>query len=234
MKLFTQLCFCVLAWGVCENIGRSAIPDHALLESPSKEYSVRVSEIGGNGGSAAHALDISYHGMIVAHYPFEGELVSAYWSPSGRYVAINNHSGHYGWWLWIVDLRDGHIIRAENVVASSDYDRYSDYQCFPDLFDSAEARNKIGAIYGAYSSDQMRLGYTTVGYGWRKGDLLLVYHRLAFDRLAAGSGAIIQVLEKFKVSARGITILEGSVSAKRVKLSDEEKEMPTEVKPLFD
>jgi len=233
MKVLICLCCSIFVWGVYGTIGRSAIPDHALLEAPSKEYSIRVSQKEA-GGVAGHLLDILHYGAVIAHYPFEGELVSAYWSPSGRYVAINNHSGHGGWWLWIVRLTDGRIVRAANPVASSDYDRYSDYQCFPDLFDSAEAKNKIGAVYGGYSSDQAKLGYTTIGYGWRKGDILLVHHRLLFDRLVAVDNSSIQVLEMFKVGTNGITSLEGSVRARRLRLGDEESEMPAGLKHLFD
>jgi len=233
MKLFALLLGWILAWGVCGNVGRSAIPDHALLVSPSEEYSVQVSQSGG-AHTFSENLFILHHGAIVAHYPFEGELVSAYWSPSEKYLAINNHSGTSGWWLWIVRLKDGHLVRAGQKSAAADYDRYSDYQCLPDLFDSVEARRKIGAVYSGYSSDQMRLGYTTIGYGWQKGDLLLVHHRLVFDRMVSGDGSIIQVLEKFKVGMSGITRVQGSVSVRKTKLNDEEKEMPAELKSLFD
>ena len=227
------LCCCILSWSACENTARPAIPDHALLKSPSGDYSVRVTKRSGSG-SAGRSLEIMHHGSIEARYPFEGELASGYWSPSGRYVAINNHSGYNGWWLWIISLKDGRIIRTKGAAANPNYDRYSDDQCTPDLFDSAEASEAIAADYSESTSDQMRAGYTTIGYGWRKGDILLVHHRLVFDHLAAGDKSIIQVLEMYKVSPKGITDLAGSVHVKRVKLSNEEKEEPAEVKPLFE
>ena len=49
--------------------------------------------------------------QYVAKYPTEGYLIDAFWSPDGRYVAVDNRRANSGDYLWVFRLRDGHAIK---------------------------------------------------------------------------------------------------------------------------
>src|SRR5438874_2264297 len=68
-------------------------------------------------------LEVFRDGHELSHYSFEGNVASIYWSHSEKFAAINNHNGHRGWYLWIISLDTGAVIRANDALRSTDYNR---------------------------------------------------------------------------------------------------------------
>ncbi len=81
-----------------------ALPKYGVstLVSPHKEYNISLFDA---SGSHDYELKLLRNGRELVKYPFEGELVSAYWSPSLKFVAVNNHYGHGGTHVWIIIRR---------------------------------------------------------------------------------------------------------------------------------
>jgi tricorn protease-like protein len=50
------------------------------------------------------------HGMETARFPTIGELQAVFWSPNGKYVAINNRRGESGDYLWVISTDTGSVI----------------------------------------------------------------------------------------------------------------------------
>jgi len=134
-------------------------------------------------------LSVTLRDREVMHYMFKGELVTAYWSPSEKYVAINNHYGR-GWYPWIIRLEDGAALRSAGPERTYTYDRYTDAQCTPDIVTAAA--DEIRQVYPMYQSDQMRNGYSTVAYEWKTDDRLLMFYELTFDGLFLKENSALQ------------------------------------------
>jgi hypothetical protein len=49
--------------------------------------------------------------QYVAKYRTEGYLIDAFWSPDGRYVAVDNRRANSGDYLWVFRLPDGRSIK---------------------------------------------------------------------------------------------------------------------------
>jgi len=161
--------------------------------SPHGDYKLVLSD---TAEPFVYELRIMLRSREVMHYMFKGELVTAYWSPLGEYVAINNHYGR-GWYPWIIRLEDGAVLRSAGPMRSSTYDRYTDAQCTPDIVTAAA--DEIRQVYPAYQSDQMRNGYSTVAYEWRSEDRLLMFHELIFDGLFLKEDSSLDVFSVFSV-----------------------------------
>lgn len=225
IRQFIVWCCCILALPA----GAFALPSQGLSEltSPNKEYSLVLSD---TDEKWVYKIAILHSGREVAHYRFQGELISGYWSPSGKYVAINNHYGHRGWYLWIFSLRDGSIVRASDTVRSSEYDRYTDYDGYlPDI--PALAKQDILQVYSSYLHDYNFKGYVSIAYGWEAGDRLLVFHELTLVKLQESEHMKIHVYTRLDLQL-GKGFATSVVSAKKVKdtASWESKDVPAEVR----
>ncbi|MEO6847583.1 MAG: hypothetical protein ABI254_09995 [Chthoniobacterales bacterium] len=236
MKKLSLYLFCGIYFLVTTESIFSQIENHAVLTSPQKEYIIRIIK-GEHPEIDQEYMEISHYGKKVARYPFEGELVNAYLSPSKKYVAINNHSGIRGWWIWVISLEDGRIIRSTHPIKNTDtnYDRYLDsYDYKPDLFANKATLAALESAYPKYESDSLKLGYITMTYGWKSGDILLLYNNLTFDRLAGDKDSMIQMFLACRISKSRLRIIPSSILAKRLSINDEEKETPKDlVKSLF-
>lgn len=56
-------------------------------------------------------LIVSSKARILARFPTYGYLLSAFWSPDNRYVAINNRRANAGDYLWVISLGDGNLLK---------------------------------------------------------------------------------------------------------------------------
>jgi hypothetical protein len=139
-----------------------ALPKYGVssLTSPTKEYTLKLVD---TSTPYQYQLKILRSGAELAHYPFEGELVSAYWSPSLKFVAVDNHLGMGGFQVWIVSLEDGSIITSHGVVTGANYDRYLDGGYFSNLLD--EAHKKLKKINPGIDNDQTT-GWIQIGGLW--------------------------------------------------------------------
>jgi hypothetical protein len=201
-----------------------ALPKYGVssLTSPTKEYTLKLVD---TSTPYEYQLRILRHGNELAHYPFEGELISAYWSPNLKFVAIDNHWGMGGFHVWIVSLADGSVITSHGVVKGSNYDRYIDDGYFSNLLD--EAHEKLKKINPGIDNDQLRDGYKSVAYGWTTEGNLLMFHQFPFDDFGTKYGLIIQGYSIWKVTDHNVSLK--SISFKTAR-DDRDELMPSEVK----
>jgi hypothetical protein len=101
----------------------------AKICSTDKSYCIAIaekslSEKSANGRieseypeSEDRTLVVSAKDKIVAEYPTYGYLLSAFWSPDGKYVAINNRRANAGDYLWVISLPDGKAIKVPDDLA---------------------------------------------------------------------------------------------------------------------
>jgi len=71
----------------------------------------------------------------LSKFPTEGYLIDAFWSPDGKYVAVDNRRANSGDYLWVFRLRDGHAIKmpvdAQPQHADDVYDKYAEEVVHP-------------------------------------------------------------------------------------------------------
>jgi hypothetical protein len=102
--------------------------------------------------------------QYIAKYPTMGYLIDAFWSPDGKYVAVDNRRANSGDYLWVFCLSDGHAIRmpVDAAPGHSDdvYEKYAEdmvqrvtrkfpeltYHEFTKLFTFAHAWTKSGEL----------------------------------------------------------------------------------------
>ena len=53
---------------------------------------------------------------VLSRYPTEGYLLSAFWSPDGKNVAVNNRRANSGDYLWVFSLKDGKALKAPDEI----------------------------------------------------------------------------------------------------------------------
>ncbi len=202
----------------------SSLPKYGVtkLESLNKEYSIRLAD---TKDPWIYELRIFRNNIELAHYPFEEELLSAYWSPSLKFVAVNNHNGHGGFYVWIISLADGSVVTSHGVVKDPNYDKYSDDNDFVDLRE--QAAGKLKQIYPQADTDQLRNGYNSVAYGWRGDNQLLMFHEFGFDNFYTKYHLIIQAFTLWDVTTRGVTLK--NVRFRKAR-DDQYEPMPPEVK----
>lgn len=185
------------------------------FKSIDGRFEIRVSD---TAEPYVYRLQILADTRELADYKFKGELVSAYWSPSGRYVALNNHYGHYGWYLWILSLDDGSVITAHGNVNAKNYDRYLDYECTPNI--RTRGKDAIEKVYSGFSKDHLRAGYLSVAFGWKSATELLMFHEFPCDNLFQREHAVIWVNTIFVIRKSGITVRGVSVRKVNGKWTD--------------
>ena len=178
-------------------------------------------------------LILRRRGKEIARYPFESYFGPVYWSPSGKYVAVDNHYGHYAWNVWVISLLDGSVITAHGAVRDPKYDRTLDHKCLPDVMAFPIVDRALKAVYPAYESDRDNRGILTITYGWEKGDILKFYHRIVFPKLWDTKGLVGEILTESKVTPTGIEVPK-IASAKLVPTSSEDKHIPAEAARVLD
>jgi len=86
----------------------------ARIASSDGTSSVRILQQampGTDGVTDFFTLEVLQGEKVVARVPTEGYLISAYWSPDGRLIAVNNRRGNSGDYLWVFALPDGTCIK---------------------------------------------------------------------------------------------------------------------------
>ena len=199
--------------------------DHHTEKSPSGEYSLTGDR---------QWLVLRRHGKEIARYQLESSFGPVYWSPSGSYVAFDNHYGHYAWNVWVISLRDGSVVTAHGAVRDTKYEATLDSQMLPDVMALPMVDIALKAVYPGYKSDpDHRNGILTITYGWEKGDILKFYHRIVFPNLWEKKSLVGELLTESKVTPEGIE-LPKNASAKLVPESSEGKHIPVEAARVLD
>jgi hypothetical protein len=209
----------IFAWGNSPTLAQDR---PSKWESPGHAYSLVLSE-----GADSSRLTLFHHAKELAHYAFEGELVSIYWSPGGHYVALNNHNGHRGWYPWILNLQNGHVIRKNDEQKSASYNRYEDYTYLPDVPDLA--RSRITFVYPGYArdTDQNGEGHITVIYGWENETTLRMFDEVVLDQLFKKEKMRLSICSLLTVRDAGLSA--DSFSVEKTSYSGSPDHRPPEV-----
>ncbi len=206
-----------------------ALPTHGVtkISSDDRAYILQLSD-GSNGDSI---LTLIHSGKEISHYSFEGEMLTAYWSPSHKYVAINNHNGHGGFFVWILSLDNGKLVTCHGLVEDSKYDRYTTEDHSPNLFE--KSASAIDKVYHEYNKDTIREGYQSyVAYGWKDDDHLMIFTDFVFANLFEKTGNLIQIYAILHINNFGKLMFESAIA--KVDKSDKSEKQPDEVKKTYD
>jgi hypothetical protein len=188
-------------------LSSSAIPAEdeppAELSSPNQRYSVRILD------SALPAAD-SYNGFYtiavrsgqqyIAKYPTIGFLLDAFWSPDGKYVAVDNRRANSGDYLWVFRLSDGYAIRMPvDAVPGRPEDAYEKY--VDDLV------YKVSRKFPELTSREFRKLFT-FAKGWTDSGDLLVKTNFGFRNLR---DQIAVLLQTYKVADDKLVLIDERV-----------------------
>lgn len=196
---------------VIEDVPRNGV---ARLDSPNGRYEAALSN---TDTPYEYWLTITDHGHRLARYRFEGELSSSFWSPDGRYLAINNHNGHRAWHVWVIALRSGAIMHAAGRVKTRSYDAYLDDSGLPDIFNLAgQTVQKLASGTDDYYH---RLGPVSVAYGWNTDGKLLVCTEAVSDKLADKEDSMVWLMSTIQISNHGMKV--SDVRGEKVKMNTE-------------
>lgn len=107
-----------------EEIGEKPVSDERAPElierrdSPNKKYAIEMvnkpwlSKDKRENFNNYYMIALLKDGKVVAEYPTFGELGDAYWSPDGKFVAVNNIRSHFGGdQIWLIALEDGKALK---------------------------------------------------------------------------------------------------------------------------
>jgi hypothetical protein len=165
----------------------------AEIYSPGKKYSVTLTHNAGPGSDynrGSFTLKLLANGKAISQFPTEGYLLGAYWSPDGKYVAVNNYREKSGDYLWVLSLENGKAIHVpddsnpKKLVAVIN-DKFPDY-----TFDALQHWSTRAAGWAK----------TDPGYQGDQGDILNIKTYLNFSNL---HGTFIQLEERYRVNPGG-------------------------------
>src|SRR5213592_2269154 len=112
MRLTVSLLIIALGVSIAQCAMREDDPPDELF-SPDKRYSVKMlhTALPGSGPYGFFTLTVRAGDRVLSEFPTIGYLIDAFWSPDGRYVAVDNRRGNSGDYLWVFSLTDGHAIK---------------------------------------------------------------------------------------------------------------------------
>ncbi len=201
LHILTAIGLAVLAPAV-NSIAQEKLPEE--LYSPDQRYSIKILR------SALPGFDTASDGLFtiavrtgkqyVAKYPTEGALIDAFWSPDGRYVAVDNSRGNSGDYLWVFRLRDGRAIKkpvdAPPQHAGDIYRKYAE-----------EVVHRVTAVYPELTFDQFRK-LLVLAHGWTKTGELQVKTNLGFRNL---ENANVVVWEIYKIENDKLVLVDRKI-----------------------
>lgn len=150
--------------------------------SPDNRYQVQI--IHPNDSEYFNGiLVLKKGGSPILRVPTMGYITDAYWSPDGKYVAINNRNAESGDYVWVLSLVDGVIVKKpnDNLPEDNTPEKYPEYDSYEvhDQWILARGWNKTGEL-----NIEMDTYYTNVNdslcdsltYRVKNGKLILVHH----------------------------------------------------------
>ncbi len=163
------------------------------MYSSDPRYSVRILHSalpGADPNEGFFTIAVRNGQQYIAKYPTMGFLLDAFWSPDGKYVAVDNRRGNSGDYLWVFRLSDGRAIRRPVDAAPAHpedaYEKYVD-----DLV------QRVTKKFPELTSGELRKLFT-FAKGWTNSGDLLVKTNFAFQNLPEDQIAIL--LQTFKVA----------------------------------
>ena len=173
------------------------------LYSPDQRYSVRILHSalpGSDPYDGFLTIAVRSGKQYVAKYRTEGYLIDAFWSPDGRYVAVDNRRANSGDYLWVFRLPDGRSIKmpvdAQPQHADDVYEKYAE-----------EVVHRVTAVYPELTYDQFRKLFV-FAHGWTKTGELQVKTNLAFRNL---ENAIAVVWETYKIENDKLVLVDRKI-----------------------
>jgi hypothetical protein len=158
------------------------------LYSPDHRYSVTILQTalpGSDPYGGFFTIAVRHGKRGLSKYPTEGYLIDAFWSPNGRYVAVDNRRANSGDYLWVFRLSDGRAIKMPvdaNLGHSEDvYDKYAE-----------EVVNRVTAVYPELTYGQFRKLFV-FAKGWTNSGELHVKSNLAFRNLENAIGVVWEI-----------------------------------------
>jgi hypothetical protein len=170
------------------------------LFSSDQRYSVRILHSalpGSDPYDGFFTIAVRSGQKYVAKYPTEGYLIDAFWSPDGKYVAVDNRRGNSGDYLWVFRLSDGRAIKMP-VDAQPNHMGEKYYE---------EVVQRVTAVYPELTFAEFRKLFV-FARGWRENGELQVKTNLAFRNL---ENAIGVVLETFRIENDKLVLVERKV-----------------------
>src|SRR5204863_7389031 len=147
------------------------------LFSPDKRYSVKMlhTALPGSGPYGFFTLTVRAGDRVLSEFPTIGYLIDAFWSPDGRYVAVDNRRGNSGDYLWVFSLRDGSAIKMPIDAGPKRPTEYYEK-------DVREIVARVTAVYPELTYDQFKKLFT-FAHGWTKSGELQVKTNIGFRNL---------------------------------------------------
>ena len=175
-----------------------------VLSSQDKRYSIEILHSalpGSDPNGAFFTITVRDGGRNMSQYSTEGYLLDAFWSPDGKYVAVNNRRANSGDYVWVFRLSDGRAIKrpVDAVQEQRPWEYFEDYirrvvkhitavypeltlQQFTQLFSLAHSWTKSGNLEIRTESGFRNLGEESVvlwgEYKFGRDKLLLVSQRV--------------------------------------------------------
>lgn len=111
-KIKSLLCFFIFA--IANYLMAQNKPISTEFFSPNKHYSIKIIKSrlhDSDRDDGTRTLVITIEGHPLLEIPTEGYILDAFWSPNGKYVAVNNRIANSGDYVWLFSLQDGKVLK---------------------------------------------------------------------------------------------------------------------------
>jgi hypothetical protein len=171
------------------------------LYSADKRYSVRILHSvlpGADPYDGFFTIAVRSGQQYIAKYPTIGFLLDAFWSPNGKYVAVDNRRANSGDYLWVFRLSDGRALRMPvDAVLGHPEDAYEKF--------AEDLVQRVTRKLPELTCDEFRKLFT-FGKGWTESGDLLIKTNFAFRNLPGDQVAIL--LQTFKIADDKLVLID--------------------------
>jgi hypothetical protein len=191
MKAIFLFLACVALIALPELSGESQPPRE--LFSPDGRHSVKMIETalpGSDPDGGFLTLSVRAGERVLSQFPTEGYLIDAFWSPDGRYVAVDNRRANSGDYLWVFSLGDGRAIKKP-------VDAGPQGKAEPNAYEHL-VKSLLGRVterFPALNATHF-LKLFVFAHGWTKSSELQVKTNLGFDNL---KHQIVAIWETYQI-----------------------------------
>ena len=194
------IAFAILALAV-NSIAQEKPPEE--LFSPDKRYSVTILHSalpGSDPYNGFFTIAVRNGKQDLGSYPTQGYLIDAFWSPDGKYVAVDNRRGNSGDYLWVFSLRDGSAIKMPIDAGPKRPTEYYEKN-------ARETIARVTAVYPELTYDQFNKLFT-LAQGWTKSGELQVKTNMKFRNL---ENEIAVLWETYRVEQDKLVLVDHKV-----------------------
>lgn len=127
---------------------------------------------------------LSSNSKEISRFIIEGEISGVFWSPKEKYLAFNEHNGHLGWYLWVINLETGKVVYPKNIGLNANGEAYDDN---PSYFSDTKKLKKFKK--NNLAEDRSIIAPYGVAYGWNKDGKLLFINIFSYINLWSDSSS---------------------------------------------